>query len=103
MNRGDKLLCFYINVAFENIGFHAFSELIRLRERDLIYILFIRHVNLMLQISDTSAVTMKIPILQISNNSCMPETQPARPKIVSSLVPTWATTSQVGTGCCLCA
>ena len=24
LNRGDKLLCFYTNVAFENIGFRAF-------------------------------------------------------------------------------
>ena len=35
MNRGDELLCFYTNVAFENLGFCAFSELFRLRERGL--------------------------------------------------------------------
>ena len=27
VNKGDELLCFYKNVAFENIGFRAFFEL----------------------------------------------------------------------------
>ena len=35
VNRGDKLLCFYTNVAFENIGFRAFYELFCFHERGL--------------------------------------------------------------------
>ena len=36
VNRGDKLLCFYTKVAFENIEFCVFfSELFRLREHGL--------------------------------------------------------------------